>query len=125
MEGTVLPSGPILVAEQLPQDNPVRPVALDYVHRYEAANGAGSVATFGAHAFDAAILLQHAIPEALKTAKPGTPEFRAALRTALEAGHGVVLTHGVSTMSATDHNGFDQRARVMVTIQDGAWKLLP
>ena len=58
-----------------------------------------------------------------KTAKPGTPEFRAALRDALEGEHEVVLTHGIATMSPTDHNGFDERARVMVTIKDGAWVL--
>ena len=125
VEGTILPSGPILVAAQLPDSNPIKAVALDYVHRYEAAQGPGTVANFGAHAFDAAILLQHAIPIALGTAKPGTPEFRAALRDAIEGSRELVLTHGVATMSPTDHNGFDQRARVMVTIQNGAWKLLP
>ena len=125
VEGTVLPAGPILVAAQLPDSNPIKGVAGDYVRRYEAANGVGSVATFGAHAFDAAIMLQAAIPVALRTAKPVTPEFRAALRDALEGQKELVLTHGISTNSATDHNGFDDRARVMVTIQDGAWKLLP
>ena len=83
------------------------------------------MATFGAHAYDAAILLDNAIPVALKTAKPGTPEFRAALRDAVENEHGVVLNHGIATMSPTDHNGFDERARVMVTIKNGAWTLLP
>lgn len=125
VEGTVLPAGPILVADQLPEGNVIKPVALDYVRRYEAAHGAGSVATFGAHAADAAILLQAAIPVALRKAKPGTPEFRSALRDALEGLSETVLTHGVSNMKPTDHNGFDQRARVMVTIQDGGWKLLP
>ena len=125
VEGTVLPVGPVLVAAQLPDDNPIKAVALDYVRRYEAANGPGSVATFGAHAIDAGIMLQAAIPIALKSAKPGTPEFRAALRDALEGSKGLVLTHGISTMSPQDHNGFDQRARVMVTIAGGAWKLLP
>ena len=125
VEGTILPSGPILVASQLPDSNPIKVQAGDYVRKYEAANGAGTVATFGAHAYDAAILLQAAIPIALKSAKPGTPEFRAALRDALEALHGQVLTHGIADMSPTDHNGFDKRARVMVTIQNGTWKLLP
>ena len=125
VEGTVLPSGPILVATQLADSNPIKAVALDYVKRYEAANGPNTVANFGAHAADAAILLETAIPIALKTAKPGTPEFRAALRDALEGEKNVVLTHGVATMTATDHNGFDDRARVMVTIKDGAWKLIP
>ena len=125
VEGTVLPAGPVLVAAQLPDSNPIKPLALDLVTRYEAANGAGSFATFGAHAYDAALLLQTAIPVALKTSRPGTPEFRSALRDALEAEKNVVLTHGITTMTPTDHNGFDTRARVMVTIQDGAWKLLP
>ena len=125
VEDTVLPAGPVLVAAQLPDGNAIKAVALPYVTDYEKRNGAGSFATFGAHAFDAALLLEQAIPVALKAAKPGTPEFRAALRDALEGEHGVVLTNGIATMSATDHNGFDTRARVMVTIKDGAWKLLP
>ena len=125
VEGTILPAGPILVAGQLPDGNPVKSVALEYVHRYEAANGAGSVSTFGAHAWDAGLLLQYAIPIALKTARPGTPEFRSALRDALEGAHELPLSHGVSDMTADDHNGFDRRARVMVTIFDGTWKLLP
>ena len=126
VEGTVLPAGPILVADQLPQSNVIRPVALDYVRRYEAAHGAGSISTFGAHAMDAAMLLQAALPVALRGgAKPGTPEFRSALRDALEGLRETVLTHGVSTMTPENHNGFDERARVMVTIKDGGWKLLP
>ena len=125
VEGTILPAGPMLVAAQLPDSNPIKPVAMDYVKRYETANGPGSVATFGAHAFDAALMLNAAATTALKTAKAGTPEFRMALRDALEAASGLVLTHGVMTTTPTDHNGFDTRARVMVTIQDGAWKLLP
>ncbi len=125
VEGTVLPAGPILVTAQLPDSNPVKAVSGEYVRKYEAANGVGSVATFGAHAYDAALLLEKAIPVALTKAKPGTAEFRSALRDALEAEKGAVLTHGIATMSATDHNGFDTRARVMVTIKDGTWKLLP
>ena len=125
VEGTILPAGPVLVAAQLPDGNPIKPIALDYVTKYEAANGKGSFATFGAHAYDAAILLQQAIPMALKSAKPGTPEFRAALRDALEQEKAVVLTHGIADMSADNHNGFDKRARVMVEIKDGGWKLLP
>ena len=70
-------------------------------------------------------MLEYAIPIALKTAKPGTPEFRAALRDALEGAHELVVTQGVMDMSPTNHNGFDDRARVMVTIKDGAWQLLP
>jgi len=125
VEGTILPVGPILVAAQLPAGNGNRAVALDYVQRYEAANGVGSVSTFGAHAWDAGLLLRYAIPIALKAAKPGTPAFRSALRDALESAHELVASQGVMDMSPTDHNGFDTRARVMVTVSKGDWKLLP
>jgi branched-chain amino acid transport system substrate-binding protein len=125
VEGTILPAGPILVAAQLPDGNPIKAHALEYVRAYEAANGPGSVATFGAHAYDAATLLQAAIPMALTKGKPGTVEFRSALRDAMEAQKDLVMCHGIATMTPTDHNGFDDRARVMVTIRDGAWKLLP
>ena len=124
LEGTVLPAGPVLVAAQLPDDNQVKPVAMDYTRRYEAVYGPGTVATFGADAYDAAILLQNAIPAALKAGKPGTPEFRAALRVALENLHEVVDCEGVVNTTPEDHNGFDKRAVVMVEIVDGAWKLL-
>jgi branched-chain amino acid transport system substrate-binding protein len=124
VEGTILPAGPVLVAEQLPESNPIRKVAQGYVKAYEDKYGPGTMATFGAHLYDAALLLEAAIPEALKRAQPGTPDFRTALRDALEGLHEVVLTHGIATMSDKDHNGFDQRARVMVTIRDGKWVLL-
>jgi branched-chain amino acid transport system substrate-binding protein len=123
VEGTFLPAGPVLVAAQLPDGNPIKKVALDYVTKYEKAYGKGSVSTFGAHAWDAGRLLSEAIPVALKKAQPGTKEFRFALRDALEALKNVTLAHGISNMSAQDHLGFDQRARVMVKIENGGWKL--
>jgi branched-chain amino acid transport system substrate-binding protein len=122
-EGTFLPAGPVLVAAQLPDSNPIKKVAQEYVTKYEAAHGKGSVSTFGAHAWDAGKLLSNAIPEALKKAKPGTPEFRKALRDALESTKNLTATHGVFNLSAQDHLGFDQRARVMVKIEGGTWKL--
>lgn len=125
VEGTFLPAGPVLVAEQLPAANPVKKSALAYVAAYEAAYGKGSVSTFGAHAWDAGLLMSSAVPVALKKAQPGTPEFRAALRDALEQTKDVAGAHGVFTMSATDHLGLDQRARVMVKIENGAWKYQP
>ncbi|MDQ7958221.1 MAG: ABC transporter substrate-binding protein [Rhodocyclaceae bacterium] len=125
VEGTILPAGPMLVAEQLPDSNPVKKSALAYVAAYEGANGKGSAATFGGHAWDAGLVLQAAVPEALKKAQPGTPEFRAALRDALEQVKEVAGAHGVFSMTPTDHLGLDSRARVMVTIQNGAWKYLP
>ncbi|BBN89376.1 MULTISPECIES: ABC transporter substrate-binding protein [Azospira] len=124
VEGTLLPSGPVLVAAQLPNDNPVKKSAVEYVGKYEAVHGKGSVTAFGGYAWDAGLLLAQAVPAALKKAQPGSKEFRKALRDALEASRNVAGAHGVYNMSAQDHLGLDQRARVMVTIQDGAWKLV-
>ena len=125
VEGTYLPSGPVLVATQLPASHPLKKSALDYVSKYEAAHGAGSVSTFGAHAWDAGKLMEAAATVALKKAKPGTLEFRIALRDALESVKELAGAHGVFNMSATDHLGLDQRARVMVKIEGGAWKYQP
>lgn len=122
-EGTLLPAGPVLVAEQLPDNNPVKASAMTYIKAYEAAHGKGSVSTFGAHAWDSGVMLQAAVPAALKKAQPGTAEFRAALRDALENMKEVPGAHGVFTMGPNDHLGLDQRARVMVRIENGGWKL--
>lgn len=124
VEGAVLPVGPMLVAEQLPDSNASKKVALAYIKAYEAAYGADSRNSFGAHAWDAGLLLQHAIPEALKKAKPGTPEFRAALREAMENVKEMPADHGVFSFSASDHKGLDNRAVVMVHVENGTWKML-
>lgn len=122
-EGTWLPAGPLLVADQLPDSNPVKKSALAYKHAYEKAYGVGSVSTFGGHAWDAGQLLAVAAPEAMKKAQPGTKEFRAALRDALEEVKNHPESQGIVNMSKTDHLGLDQRARVMVQIVKGQWKL--
>jgi branched-chain amino acid transport system substrate-binding protein len=121
--GAFLPAGPLLVYEQLPESNPVRKSAAEYVTLYEAKFGAGSRTTFGGHAWDAYALLQRAIPEALKHGQPGTPAFRAALRDALENSHEVAGSNGVFNITPADHSGMDNRARVMVKIDNGKWLL--
>jgi branched-chain amino acid transport system substrate-binding protein len=122
-EGTFLPTGPLLVADQLPDSNPVKQAALTYKKAYEGANGAGSISTFGGHAWDAGLILQRAIPLALKKGQPGTDAFRDALRAAIEETKNLPASHGIFNMSANDHSGLDQRARVMVEIVGGKWKL--
>lgn len=124
VEGAFLPVGPMVVAAQLPADNPVKKSAMEYVTKYEAAHGKGSVSSFGGHAWDAGLLLQNAIPQALKKAQPGTREFRKALRDALEGTKELAGAHGIFNLTPNDHQGFDQRARVMVTIENNTWKLL-
>jgi len=125
VDGTSLPAGPVLVADQLPAGHPVKKGALAYVAAYEAAYGKGTVSTFGAHAWDAGMLMAAAVPVALKKAQPGTPAFRAALRDALEQVKEMPGAHGIFNMSPTDHLGLDQRARVMVKIENGKWKYEP
>ncbi|GIK97770.1 MAG: ABC transporter substrate-binding protein [Xanthobacteraceae bacterium] len=125
VEGAIAPTGPLLVPEDLPAGNPIKKVAADFIARYEAAFGAGSRNAFAGYSYDGYLLLEAAVPAALKKAKPGTPEFRAALRDALESVKEVVGTHGVYTMSPKDHTGLDSRARVLVHVDKGAWRLLP
>jgi branched-chain amino acid transport system substrate-binding protein len=125
VEGTLMAGGPMLVADDLPASNPIKAVAQNYIKIYEAKYGAGSSSTFGANTWDAGLLLQKAVPEALKKAKPGTPEFRVALRDALEQTKEVVGAQGVFTMSPANHNGMDSRARLMMTVKDGRWTVLP
>ncbi|SED31258.1 amino acid/amide ABC transporter substrate-binding protein, HAAT family [Burkholderia sp. WP9] len=123
--GTFLPASPVLVAAQLPADHPAKRLALDYIARFEAVRGTGSVSAFGSYTWDAGMLLGQAVPVALKSGAPGSPEFRRALRNALEATRGLADTNGVVNMSATDHLGLDQRARVMVEIKNGKWVYQP
>ena len=125
IEGAFLPAGPFVVARQLPDSNPIKKVSLDFIKLHDAAYPPGSANSFSAHAWNTWLMLQRAIPVALKTAQPGTREFRKALRDAIENTRELVTAHGVMNISKTDHMGFDQRARVMVVIDKGQWKLAP
>lgn len=124
VEGTVLAAGPMLVIDEIPDSNPTKKVAQQYIAAYEKQFGSRP-ATFGANTWDGGLLLQRAIPAALKAGKPGTEAFRVALRDALEKERDVVGTQGVFNMSPTNHNGMDERARVLVVVRDGKFRLLP
>lgn len=124
VEGTILPVGPVVVASQLPDSHPSKQAGIDYTRRYEEKYGAGSFSSFGAQIYDAYLLLEAAVPVALKSAKPGTQEFRAALRDALEQSKEVVGLHGVFNMTPTDHFGHDERARMLIRVENGDWKLI-
>jgi len=124
VEGTVLAAGPMLVIDEIPDSNPTKKVAQAYIAAYEKQFG-NKPATFGANTWDGGLLLVHAVPIALKAGKPGTEAFRVALRDALEQERDVIGTQGVFNMSATNHNGMDERARVLVTVRDGKFRLLP
>jgi len=123
-EGAIAPTGALIVAEDLPASFPTKAVSLDFVKRYEAAFGAGSRNGFSGYTYDGVLLLDAAAAVALKKAKPGTPEFREALRDALESLKNIIGTHGVYNMTPANHNGEDERARVLVQVVNGEWRLL-
>ena len=125
LEGGYMTVAPVLVADQLPDSNPMKKAALDFVQRFEARQGPNSRSLFAATAWDALLIIQQAAREALKKAKPGTPEFRTALRDAIEGLRDFVGSEGVYNMSTSDHNGVDSRSQVMVKIENGGWKLQP
>lgn len=122
VEGTILAASMMLVLDEA-EDSPSRTIAEKYVNDYKALHGQVP-ATFGANVYDAGLLLQNAIPAALQVAQPGTREFRAALRDALENTKELAATQGVYNMTPEDHSGFDERGRVMITVKDGGWTLL-
>ncbi len=124
VEGAIAPTGPLIVAEELPADNPIKKVAGDFVTRYEQTFGAGSRNAFAGYSYDGYLLLDAAVTKAMARAKPGTPDFRPALRDAIEQTRDVVGTHGVYNMTPKDHTGLDSRARVLVQVKDGAWRLI-
>ena len=123
VEGTILAASLMLVLDQVPDSNISKKVASDYVKAYEKANGS-KPATFGANVYDAGLLLEKAIPVALKKGKPGTPAFRSALRDAIEQIRELPATQGVYTMSPSDHSGFDERGRELITVANGQWTLV-
>lgn len=124
VEGGILVAGPLIEWEQLPDSHPSKKAGAEYAKLYETKHGAGSLSSFGGHVWDAWALASRAIPAAKKKAKPGTAEFRAALRDAIESEKDVVGVHGVFNMSPTDHSGHDRRARVLLQVQNGAFKVI-
>jgi branched-chain amino acid transport system substrate-binding protein len=122
-EGTLLPSGPVVVAADLPDSNPIKAVSLDFISKYDAKWGRGAASPISGYAWDAMLVLDAAAARAVKVATPGTPAFRIALRDALQDGHDVVGTNAVYHFTTTDHYGVDERARVVVVIKDGAFHL--
>jgi branched-chain amino acid transport system substrate-binding protein len=113
------------VADELPDTYPTKKTAQDFIKIYEEKWGKGSRNPFAGYAWDAMLVVSAAIPEALKAGEPGTLEFREGLRKAIESGKEVQGTHAVYRYTPEDHYGVDQRARVLVTVKDGAFHLLP
>lgn len=123
VEGTILAASGMLVLNEMSDSNPSKAIAAKYVADYEKLYGS-KPATFGANVYDAGLLLQAAIPIALKKGKPGTPEFRSALRDAVEQTKELAATQGVYNMTPADHSGFDIRGRELITVKNGQWAAL-
>jgi len=119
VEGAYVVSGPAVIAEQLPDNHPSKQVAVDFVTKYEAVVGKGMRNQFAGHAYDAQIVLEKVLPVALKKAKPGTPEFRAALRDAVETMGRTVFAHGVMNWTKDDHWGYTNETGVMLKVANG------
>ncbi|MRV75018.1 ABC transporter substrate-binding protein [Duganella sp. FT92W] len=124
VEGAVVVAGLAVTPEALPDSHPSKKLAVDFVERYEKQFGAGTRNQFAAHSYDAQLLLQYVVPEALKKGKPGTPEFRAALKQALESTPNIPITQGVIHYTPADHFGLGSNSRMLLTIDKGAWKAL-
>jgi branched-chain amino acid transport system substrate-binding protein len=123
VEGSIFSGEAFTVADDLPQNDPFRLARDEFVSSYEKVNGQ-KPNMFAAHLWDAITLLKRAVPNALKSAKPGTPEFRVALRDELERGKDIYLNNGLSTMSPTDHNGYDARSAFLIKVDGGKFRLL-
>lgn len=126
VEGLLAPTGPVIVAEQLPPDNPMRKVSMDFRAAYQKANGAVPTDAFSAYSFDAWLIFADAAQRAIaKKAEPGTPEFRVALRDAIVNTKELVGTHSVYNFKPDNRYGSDDRSRVVVKLEQGQWKLVP
>ncbi|MBL8306158.1 MAG: ABC transporter substrate-binding protein [Rubrivivax sp.] len=123
VEGTFVTSGPVVVAEQLPDTHPSKALGMKFNAEYEKMAGAGLRNQFAAHMWDVYLMLDKVVPAALKKGKTGTPEFRAALKDALESTPALAVTHGVLDYSPTDHWGFRPDTGVVMKVVGGEWKL--
>ncbi|WP_298018674.1 ABC transporter substrate-binding protein [uncultured Castellaniella sp.] len=125
--GAIMPTGPVIVAEQLPDDYPTKKIALEFRDIYQKVNHEPTTDAFSAYAFDGWLVFLDAARRAMdKTgAEPGTPAFRTALRDAIFSTKELVGTHGVYNLKPGELTGVDARARVIVELQDGRWKLAP
>ena len=124
VEGSFVSSGPAVVAEKLPDSNASKALGLQFKSAFEAANGKGSANQFAAHAFDVVLVLQKAVPIALKKAKTGTPEFRAALKDALETMGRTPVSQGVLHWTTADHFGYTPETGVLLKVVNGEWQVV-
>jgi len=126
VEGVVVSAGPVIVAEQLPDQHFSKKISMDFRAAYQKANGMSTTDGFSAYSFDAWLVFLDAAKRAMATgAKPGTPEFRTALKNAMFTTKDLVGTHAVYNFKPGESYGVDERSLVLVRLEGGQWKYQP
>src|SRR5258706_7339541 len=120
-EGVIMASGPVMSPETQADSAPTKKPGLTLNAAYEAKYGANSRSQFAGHSYDAFKVLERVIPVALKTAKPGTPEFREAIRQAFMTEREIACSQGVYNFTEKDRHGLDDRSRIILTVKDGKY----
>ena len=126
VEGVVVSAGPVIVAEQLPDQHFSKKISMDFRAAYQKANGVATTDGFSAYSFDAWLVFLDAAKRAMAGgAKPGTPEFRTALKNAMFTTKDLVGTHAVYNFKPGESYGVDERSLVLVRLEGGQWKYQP
>ena len=125
VEGVQVSAGPVIVAEQLPDTHFSKKISMSFREAYQKANGAPSTDGFSAYSFDSWLIFIDAAKRAMAKAKPGTPEFRTALRDAIFSTKDVAGTHAVYNFKPGESYGVDERSLVLVRLVAGQWKYEP
>jgi len=120
-EGVIMASGPVMSPETQADSALTKKPGLALVTAYEAKFGANSRSQLAGHSYDAFEVLKRVIPVALKTAKPGTPEFREAIRQAFLTEREIPASQGVYNFTEKDRYGLDDRSRIILTVKDGKY----
>src|SRR2546430_6759542 len=120
-EGVLMASGPVMSPETQPDTALTKKPGLALNTAYEAKYGPNSRSQFAGHSYDAFEVLQRVVPVALKTAKPGTGEFRDAIRQALLTEREIACSQGVYNFTEKDRYGLDDRSRIILTVKDGKY----
>jgi branched-chain amino acid transport system substrate-binding protein len=120
-EGVIMAAGPVMDPEDQPDGALTKKPGLAINTAYEAKYGSNTRSQFAGHAYDAFLVLERVIPVALKKAKPGTPEFRDAIREAFLSEREIAASQGVYNFTEKDRSGLDDRSRILLTVKDGKY----
>src|SRR5262245_25167181 len=123
-EGVLMASGPVMDPEDQPDSALTKKPGLALNKQYEAKYGPNSRSQFDGHSYDAFLVLERVIPAALKKGKPGTAEFREAIRQALLTERDIAASQGVYNFTEKDRYGLDDRSRILLTVKNGKYVMV-